>query len=302
MGGFTPHHCYKGEHGSVVYKSIAVIGLGTLGGFVANAVANLESLESLILIDHDTVEAKNLKNSIYRQIDIGSKKTESLCEIIKHKNADLTIIALNEEYIEGKTEIPGCDLVLDCRDYTYDRRKEIDVRLYISSRYLMVDCRKKAQYKIKTEGKYLIELTKEDLRYAGSLASMLIHNNTIEKLIKDHSVQKYELDYVKHIETRECDILYEGMEGEDRFLNLPENILPILKQNKVAALDVCVGSVLQPLVQSSIPQHALKTSDDLITSLNQIISRECNFNNFIIVLHQTEGRSLIELVPETGAA
>lgn len=286
----------------MVYKTIAVIGIGTLGGFVANALSNLENLETLIVIDHDEVESKNLKNSIYRQIDVGLKKVEALTDIISHKNPDLTIITMDEKYIEGKTSIPNCDLVLDCRDYTYDRRRAINVRLYISSRYLMVDCRKNVSYKIKTEGKYLVQLNKEDLRHAGSLVSMIISNNTIQKLMKDQTVQKYELDYVKHIDSRPYDIVYENPTVEDKFVNLPEKIVPIMQANQQNDLDVCVGSCLFPMEQFQIPKNTLQSSTDLVLSLTNAVAKQDQFNNFVIALHQTQGKFLVELIPETGAA
>jgi transposase-like protein len=286
----------------VVYKSITVIGLGTLGGFVANALANLETLETLILIDHDTVESKNLKNSIYRQIDVGLSKTEALIDIISKKNSELTVMAMEEKYIEGKTKIPLCDLVLDCRDYTYDRTSEIDVRLYISSRYLMVDCRKKVNYKEKSEGRYLLELNKQDLRYAGGLVSMLISNNTIKSLLKNKKIQKYELDYVKHIDSESYDIVYETGDSDEKFVNLPDHIVPILKANKEYDLDVCVGSSLFPIAEYSIPKQSLQSSTDLIVNLSKAVSNLCEFNNFVIALHHAHGKYLVELIPETGAA
>jgi len=286
----------------VVYKSIAVIGIGTLGGFVANAVSNLETLETLIVIDHDTVESKNLKNSIYRQIDVGLKKTDALDEIISRKNPDVTIISFNEKYIEGKTKIPKCDLVLDCRDFTYDRLKEISARLYISSRYLMVDCRKNVEYRVKSEGKYLTELTKEDLRYAASLILMLVYNDTISKLIKDQSIQKYELDHVKHLDSCSYDIVYEDPDNEEKFVNLPEKIVPILQANKQADVDVFVGSSLFPMSEFSIPKNSLRTSGDIIINLSRAVATQCQFNNFVVALNQTDGKYFIELIPETGAA
>lgn len=286
----------------MVYKTIAVIGIGTLGGFVANSLSNLENLETLIVIDHDTVEAKNLKNSIYRQIDVGLTKVEALSDIISHKNPDLTVMSMDDKFIEGKTKIPQCDLVLDCRDVTYDRGRQIDVRLYISSRYLMVDCRKNVNYKEKSEGRYLVELNKQDLRYAGSLVSILISNNTITKLMKDKVVQKYELDYVKHINNDVCDIVYENPENEEKFVNLPDTIMPILQANKQSDLEVCVGSSVFPITEYLIPKNSLQSSSDLVVNLTKAVSNLCEFNNFVIALHQSHGKCLVELIPETGAA
>ena len=166
----------------------------------------------------------------------------------------------------------------------------------------MVDCRKNVSYKIKTEGKYLVQLNKEDLRHAGSLVSMIISNNTIQKLMKDQTVQKYELDYVKHIDSRPYDIVYENPTVEDKFVNLPEKIVPIMQANQQNDLDVCVGSCLFPMEQFQIPKNTLQSSTDLVLSLTNAVAKQDQFNNFVIALHQTQGKFLVELIPETGAA
>lgn len=302
MGGLrTPQILKTGEYRDVTNKTIAVIGIGTLGGFIANALSNLETIETLIIMDPDIVESKNLKNSIYRQIDVGLSKTEALTDIISHKNPNITIMSLDEKFIEGKTKIPKCDLILDCRDYTYDRRREIDVRLYISSRYLMVDCRQNVKYKVKTEGKYLVELNKEDLRHAGSLVSILISNHTIDKLMRDQSIQKYELDYVKHIDNPICDIIYDSPEGEEKFVNLPDAMLPIIQANKQSDLEVCIGSRIFPLAEHLIPRNTLQSGSDIVVNLSRAVEHH-DFNNFVLSLHQDGNTFLLELIPETGAA
>lgn len=284
-----------------MYKSIVVIGLGTLGGFVVEALSNIETVETLILIDHDTVEQKNLKNSIYRQVDIGLQKTEALTDIIS-TTSHVTTMTLEEKYIEGKTKISSCDLVLDCRDYTYDRMKEIDARLYISSRYLMVDCRKNVEYKTKTQGKYIFELSKEDLRYAASLVSMLVYNSTIKSLIENRSVQKYELDYVKHIDKCSYDIVYENPVGDEKFVNLPDQILPILEANKNSDINLYVGSSVFPFSELLIPRGSLQTSGDIVISLAKAVADQCQFNNFVVSLYNKDNSVFVELIPETGAA
>ena len=286
----------------VIYKTIAILGIGTLGGFVANAIQNLESVETLIFIDDDTVEEKNLKNTIYEKEHVSKYKVDALTEIIRKKNKNVTTLTINEKYIEGKTRIPKCDLLLDCRDYTYDRGNEIDVRLYISSRYLMLDTRKNIQYKVKQEGRYLVELSKEDLRYASSLISILIYNNTIESLIQKQCVQKYELDHTKHIDHYKYDIVYENVCDENKFINLPDKIVPILDANKKSDLDVFIGSRLFPLDKIKIPQNTLHNSCDIVVNLSKIISNQTAFNNFVISIQENKGKMTIELIPETGAA
>ena len=146
-----------------MYKKIAVIGLGTIGGFLVKNLVELDSVESLILIDYDIVEQSNTKNSIYKKSDVGKLKVDCMYDIVRKIDEEIDITCIKEKYIEGETEIEKCDLVIDCRDFTYDRGSEIDIRLYLSARYLVIDCRKDIKYQSHYEGKYIDELTKNDI-------------------------------------------------------------------------------------------------------------------------------------------
>jgi len=286
----------------VVFKNIVIIGLGTLGGFTAEAISNLENTEKIVIIDHDIVEQKNLKNSIYRQTDIGNPKVEALKDILSIQNPNIEIWAFQTEYIEGTTKLPKEDLVIDCRDFTYDRKSEIDVRFYISSRYLMADFRKNVTYKERRAGKYIIPLTKNDLKHAATLISMMIDTASIAALIEIQTVQKYELDYVKHIDKYCYDIVYENVVGEDKFVNLPDKIVPILDMNKNKELTVFLGSRVYPISEKIIPKNTLKNSNDLISNLTSVISCQTDFNNFVVSVFNEGDNTYIELIPETGAA
>ena len=282
----------------MVYRSVTVIGVGTLGGFVAEAISNLEGLEKLVVIDHDIVEVKNLSNSIYRPIDIDLLKVDALKDIISNVQVD-TYPMLFEE---GKTFLPTTDLVLDCRDSTYNRGSYIDARLYISSRYLIVDCRKNVHYREQLYGRYIETLTSDDLRYASMTVSMILHSGTIQSLIGLKSVQKYELDYVKKIDRCRYDVLYENTSGEDKFVNLPDKIIPILDLNKKHALNVVVGSKSMPMSETVIPMGSLKNGNDLITNLDSVTRMPCNFKNYVVSFTKEYDKIIIELIPETGAA
>lgn len=287
----------------MVYKSVAIIGVGTLGGFTAEAIANLESTEKIVIIDHDIVEYKNLKNSIYRQIDIGCPKVEALKDILQNQHPGVEVWAFQIEYKEGKTKLPEKeDLVIDCRDMTYNRKNEIDVRFYMSSRYLMADFRKNVTYKHQQNGKYILELSKNDLRHAASTISMLIHNNTIESLIAKQSVQKYELDYIKRVDECSYDIVYENAIGGDKFINLPEKIVPIMDMNRDKEVTVFLGSRVYPVSEKAIPARSLNSGFDVIKLFTSLVSCQKDFNNFVVSIYEENNRVFIELIPETGAA
>jgi tRNA A37 threonylcarbamoyladenosine dehydratase len=145
-------------------NNICVIGIGTLGGFLSKCISDLEETKEICIIDYDTIEEKNLLNSIYREEYLGQYKVDALEKIIKNNNKGISVIKLNQRYIEGETILPKrFDLVLDCRDFTYDRSKEIDARMYITGRTLIVDCRKEVQYNNHIEGKYTSFLSTEGI-------------------------------------------------------------------------------------------------------------------------------------------
>jgi molybdopterin/thiamine biosynthesis adenylyltransferase len=297
-----PQIKFKGELYHVAYKTVTIIGVGTLGGFTTEAISNLEGIEKLVLIDHDIVEHKNLRNSIYRQIDVGSAKVDALKDIILQQKPDLEIWAFQAKYNEGVTKLSKEDLVIDCRDFTYDRQTEIDARFYISSRYLMGDFRKNVKYKEKSEGKYISELTKNDLRHAASIISMMIHSNVIESLILSQSVQKYELDFVKHVDKYHYDVVYENVCGEDKFVNLADKIVPILDINKSKDLTVFIGSKVSPINEKVIPVNTLNNCTDLVQNLLSVACCQNDFNNFVVSMSNSNGNIYIELIPDTGAA
>ena len=286
----------------MAFDTVTVIGVGTLGGFTAEAIANLDSIEKLIIIDDDVVEQKNLKNSIYRQIDLDTAKVDALKDIILQRHYDIEVWAFQTKYIEGVTKLPEKGLVIDCRDFTYNRGDEIDARFYISSRYLMGDFRKNVCYLEPQEGRYITELSRQDLKYAASMISMMIENNVMVNLIKSQSIQKYELDCVKHIDKPQCDIVYDSMHGDEKFVNLSENILPIIGENQDNEVTVFVGSKMDPIIQEHLPVKTFNDSKDIIQRLSSIVASQTDFKHFVVSVFKEGCIIYIELIPETGAA
>jgi hypothetical protein len=282
-----------------VYKSFVIAGLGTLGGFLADSLSRLDETEELTLIDFDTVEWKNLGTSIYRPIDVGVKKVTALTDIIIHQNPGVVVKSIDDTFIEGETKIPEGDIVFDCRDIICDRKDIIDVRVSISSRYVIVDCRKNVSYKEQKDGRYLVDLRKDDIRNAAFIVSMLVSNQTIRQLIKTQSIQKYELDYLKKIEPKYGEVVYECAAEAQQIVNLPTNIIPIIEENRKRDIEVFVGSQEQPISQTKIPQNTLKTGYDVVSSLTSLLTLPCEYPSYLISLHN---HGYIVLIPETGAA
>jgi len=307
-------------------KRIAVIGLGTLGGALCKNIAEMESIDELVIIDYDDVESKNIHNSVYNASQIGETKVDALKEILKE---NVHVIPLNVKYKEGKTSFPKCDLVVDCRDIVCDRGNEIDVRLYISGKILIIDCRKNIRTQYNYEGSYRRHLSKSELNKAGFFASQIICSNQLKQLQESKSIQKIDLNLLpsiineamkKSIENR-VDIIYEAIDGSDRLQCLEENIQPIMKLSRTKNIDVFIGEreskglcvstpyrSVDTLPEVSktkyaiIPKNSLRDSNDLIDALSEIVKKQNNIVNFIVTIREENGVPFVELLEETGAA
>ena len=292
-----------------MYSSITVIGLGTLGGYLAKSLADLETMESLVLIDYDVVENKNVRNSVYTRKDVGRLKVDALHDKIKQDNEKINLELIDLKYIEGRTKIPTTDLVIDCRDFIYDRGNIIDARMYISSRYLIIDCRKYVENKTHYEGRYLHLLTKTDLRNAAFNASLFIFNGLINEIITKGTIYKIELDYLNRITAEELnepknkvDMIFDKNHGVDKLMNLTDHVYPIIEENKKDSLVVCIGDRDNPSVIREVPKNKMKTTNDVVSELTSAIDLPINFNYFIVAPVRYKNKYIIELLPETGAA
>lgn len=301
-------------------KRIAVIGLGTLGGALCKNISEMEFIDELVIVDHDKVEGKNIHNSVYKAAHIGEMKVDALNELISN---DVHVIPKNMKYKEGKTPLPKCDLIIDCRDVVCNRGKEIDVRLYISGKILIIDCRKNVKTQYNYEGSYRNELKRSELNKAGFFAAHIICSNQIKQMLLNQMVQRVDLNLIPSIISKavkksldnRIDIIYDGA---DRLHCLEENIQPIMNLVETKDVDVYIGSRDSCFYDSSrpfdniitfpktkfavIPHNSLRNSNDLINTLTEIVHKQHNLVNFIVTVREMNGESFVELIEETGAA
>ena len=80
-------------------EKIVIIGCGGVGSRIAEFLVrdNLREkfMDMLYLVDHDTIEFKNLQRQFYFQQDINFKKTEALKARLKSIDPDLVIVTHN---------------------------------------------------------------------------------------------------------------------------------------------------------------------------------------------------------------
>ena len=118
-----------------VYKSICVIGIGTVGGFLCKYLSEQKSVEKITIVDYDVVSTRDIFRSVYSIGDIGEYKVVALTNKLK----DVEVTVIQKKFIDRHTKLPANDIVIDCRDVIVELDPIINVKLYISSNYLVVN-------------------------------------------------------------------------------------------------------------------------------------------------------------------
>jgi molybdopterin/thiamine biosynthesis adenylyltransferase len=92
-------------------KKVAVVGLGSGGGFVAQTLA-MSGVGNFVLIDDDDIENKNVVRHVADLRYVGKPKVEAVKELILARNANAQVTAIIgriENHIEA---LQGVDLVI----------------------------------------------------------------------------------------------------------------------------------------------------------------------------------------------
>ena len=291
-----------------MYSTVCVIGAGSVGGFIIKNISHfLDDLTRLVVIDDDIVEQKNIGKSVYRQEDVGKLKVDCIRNMLSDR---VEVISIAERYTEGTTKIPKSDLVIDCRDYTYNRKSEIDVRLYLSASYLVVDCRKAVRYDHLTHGKYITNISNVDLMKATSLFVLMIQDGTLKRMIDNQIIQEIDIDFLsKNLYTKivgkNTDLLYDDHEDGlslSKVVNLPENILPIIESNKNSAITLSLVNGCDSSIRKVIEKNSIRCAQDVITHMDSMFTLSLPTVNIFQTYLVSKDNNVIMLIPETGAA
>ena len=286
-----------------MFRKICIIGIGTLGGFIAKSLSELDNIVEVGIIDYDTIEEKNLNNSVYLENQVGKYKIDALEEIIRNNNKNIKISKWNMKFVEGTNDIyKQYDLVLDCRDFTYDRKEEIDTRLYVTSRYIVVDCRKNIQHNTHIEGKYTTKLSKNDLRYASVQLAMIVDNESINDLIKNQLVHNIDLDYIDKNISDTLNSNKTKNTSNNKLVNIDQKIDTIVDYNTSNDLTVHLGERNHCSITINIPQNHIKSINDFMNLIKPIINLPYVHDSYVVEANKINNNYYVELLPETGAA
>ncbi len=92
-------------------KKVAVIGLGSGGGFAALALA-MSGVGSFVLIDDDVLETSNIMRHVADQRYLGQPKAAAVADLIRQRNPNVHIDVKIERFTAGSDVLDGVDLVV----------------------------------------------------------------------------------------------------------------------------------------------------------------------------------------------
>lgn len=123
--------------GKIARLKIGIVGVGSVGSVVAEAVARL-GVGHITLVDHDVVEEHNLDRLLYATAkDVGRSKVELAKELVEaHATAEspnVRAIPLSVHHGSAYKAILDCDAIFSCVDRPVAR----DVLNYVSQAHLI---------------------------------------------------------------------------------------------------------------------------------------------------------------------
>jgi len=296
--------------------SLTIIGTGTLGAHLCKHLAESSEISKLILIDADTVDSKDISIGIFKQVDICQPKVHVLHDMFS--TYDTEIEPRVEFYKDGITQLAPTDLIIDCRNVFGKRDINIDLKMFITERILILDFEKRFKNESQLKGEYSYKLSKHEISTAAHYATNLILcSNILEELLKSQSVKCIHIDTIKSIilqnicsSKQRYDIVYDLDKDVERLPRIHEVIQPILKKNRTSNLKLAVkerSSIAKNIFEfpdapktkyQIIPQNSLRQPEDVINFLKKIVQTKNGTSKLRPVLIHDE----IYILSETGGA
>lgn len=101
----------KGAMEQLAQKKVALVGLGSGGGFAALALA-MSGVGSFVLIDDDMVAPTNVVRHVADGRHIGQPKVQVVAELIRHRNPAAQVEAVVGRLEDNTARLAGVDLVV----------------------------------------------------------------------------------------------------------------------------------------------------------------------------------------------
>jgi len=92
-------------------RSVAIIGLGSGGGFVAQTLA-MSGVGHFVLIDNDTIEQTNVVRHVADRRYLGKPKVDAVADLIRQRNPSAQVDAVVGRLADHLDKLDGVDLVI----------------------------------------------------------------------------------------------------------------------------------------------------------------------------------------------
>ncbi len=92
-------------------RSVAIIGLGSGGGFVAQTMA-MSGVGHFVLIDDDTIEQTNVVRHVADRRYLGKPKVDAVADLIRQRNPSAQVDAVVGRLADHLDKLDGVDLVI----------------------------------------------------------------------------------------------------------------------------------------------------------------------------------------------
>lgn len=273
-----------------MYESICVIGVGTVGGFLCKYLSEQKSVEKITIVDYDVVSTRDIFRSVYSIGDVGEYKVVALANKLK----DVEVTVIQNKFIDRHTKLSRSDIVIDCRDVIVELDPIIDVKLYVSSKYLVVNT-KLQNNTVLVDPHSDIQLRRNQIKKLCLFASELICSEVMPEILQKKMYITFNADEVLHTSKKKLlefarkrlDVLYEG-----NILNIDEISKQLLESNHQQDLTLFVGEH-----KKVIPVNYLRDYNYVVDFLLSLQLEQKH--KYILVLE--EGDQVVRLIPETGA-
>ena len=281
---------------------ISIIGVGSLGGFLAKEISSIDFINEITIVDFDIVKNENLSNSIYDKDDIGKYKTDALySKLFKRKKINI----ITDQYVESNINFSSSDMIIDCRDILY-YDKNITFKVFISGTYLIVDCKKRSDSDL-YEGHYGYGIDKCTIRYAATIVSNLIAKKLINKLIENQSLHRFDLqhldkfvlDELSKTKEKSNNIIYEESPVVKKVKNLFDICENVVKTNKDKKIKFKTD---KGIVIKDIPRNTIKSFEDFLPILSPTVSSPVAYPSYMLCIEEKRGEIIIEIIPNCGGA
>ncbi|RLA64538.1 MAG: hypothetical protein DRQ78_05960 [Epsilonproteobacteria bacterium] len=273
-----------------MYESICVIGVGTVGGFLCKYLSEQKSVEKITIVDYDIVSTRDIFRSVYSIGDVGEYKVVALA----NKLRDVEVTTMQKKFIDKDTKLPTSDIVIDCRDVIAELDPIINVKLYISSKYLVINT-KLQNDTVLVDPHSDIQLRRNQIKKLCLFASELICSEVMPEILQKKMYVTFNADEVIHTSKKKLlefarkrlDVLYEG-----NILNIDEISKQLLKTNQCQDLTLITEEHEKIIPMNYFEDYKYVVEFLLSLQLDQK-------HKYILVLEEDD--RVVRLIRETSA-